>query len=121
PLQEVGTTLLVAPDCLPDFPDFHDFASRLEDTIEDDETLGDSVMVACFHPMHTFAGLEPGDVLNYEKRSPYPVINLLRTAMVDKYIDAGKTLGIAKHNEKRLRTEGKDDVNAAFRALMDME
>lgn len=36
------------------------------------------MLVACFHPRHAFQGLEEDDVLNYEKRSPHPTINLLR-------------------------------------------
>ncbi|CAN0461126.1 unnamed protein product, partial [Ectocarpus sp. 8 AP-2014] len=64
--------------------------------------LVDQVLVACFHPRHTFHGLEQDDVLNYEKRSPYPTINLLRADMVDEYIAMGRTLGIAEHNERRL-------------------
>lgn len=40
----------------------------------------DKVLVACFHPRHAFHGLDEDDVLNYEKRSPHPTINLLRYA-----------------------------------------
>lgn len=36
--------------------------------------------MACFHPRHAFHGLDDDDVLNYEKRSPHPTINLLRFA-----------------------------------------
>lgn len=43
-----------------------------------DQVLVDQVLVACFHPRHAFYGLEEDDVLNYEKRSPHPTINLLR-------------------------------------------
>ncbi|CAN0416028.1 unnamed protein product [Ectocarpus sp. 12 AP-2014] len=76
--EDVGTTLLIAPRFLSDFREFNDFCRWLEETIEDDETLVDQVLVACFHPRHAFHGLEQDDVLNYEKRSPHPTINLLR-------------------------------------------
>lgn len=46
------------------------------------QILVDQVLVACFHPRHAFHGLEEDDVLNYEKRSPHPTINLLRCALV---------------------------------------
>lgn len=36
-LQEVGTTLLMAPSCLGELHDFNDFCSSLEQTIEHDE------------------------------------------------------------------------------------
>ncbi|CAM9911960.1 unnamed protein product, partial [Hapterophycus canaliculatus] len=76
--EEVGTTLLIAPRCMGDVQDFNDFCAWLEETIENDEVLVDQVLVACFHPRHAFQGLEEDDVLNYEKRSPHPTINLLR-------------------------------------------
>lgn len=44
------------------------------------QLLVDQVLVACFHPRHAFRGLDEDDVLNYEKRSPHPTINMLRFA-----------------------------------------
>lgn len=41
--------------------------------------------------------------------------------MVDEYIALGKTLGIAEHNERALRQEGKDAVKAAFEATLVLE
>ncbi|CAM9467170.1 unnamed protein product [Ectocarpus sp. 6 AP-2014] len=119
--EDVGTTLLIAPRFLSDFREFNDFCRWLEETIEDDEALVDQVLVACFHPRHAFHGLEQDDVLNYEKRSPHPTINLLRADMVDEYIAMGRTLGIAEHNERRLHQEGKNVVKAAFEATLALE
>ncbi|CAN0056307.1 unnamed protein product [Pylaiella littoralis] len=119
--QEVGTTLLIAPHCMKELHDFNDFCGWLEEMIEGDEILVDRVLVACFHPKHAFHGLDEEDVLNYEKRSPHPTINLLRADMVDEYIAMGKTLGIAEHNERVLHKEGKDAVKAAFEATLALE
>ena len=38
--------------------------------------------------------------------------------MVDEYIEAGRTQGIGDHNARRLRSEGKDAVKAAFEATL---
>ncbi|CAN0280068.1 unnamed protein product, partial [Laminaria digitata] len=46
----------------------------------------DQVLVACFHPKYAFEGLEEDDVLNYEKRSPLPTINLLRLEVLADYM-----------------------------------
>eukprot|EP00752_Nemacystus_decipiens_P009495 g8489.t1 len=119
--EELGTTLLLVPHCMADLQDFNDFCGRLEETIDGDELLVDQVLVACFHPRHAFHGLDEDDVLNYEKRSPHPTINLLRADMVDEYIALGKTLGIAEHNEQALRKEGKNAVKAAFEATLALE
>ncbi|KAG5179749.1 hypothetical protein JKP88DRAFT_196136 [Tribonema minus] len=78
-------------------------------------------MVACFHPGHTFAGLPPDDPLHYEKRSPYPVINLLRAPSVDEYIAQGKTQGIADNNERRLRQVGRALLKETFEAILAMD
>lgn len=41
--------------------------------------------------------------------------------MVDEYIALGKTTGIAEHNEKRLLSEGKGAVKAAFEATLELQ
>lgn len=41
--------------------------------------------------------------------------------MVDEYVAAGKTLGIAEHNERRLRSEGKGVVKEAFEGILALE
>ncbi|CAM9763325.1 unnamed protein product [Chrysoparadoxa australica] len=101
--ETISTTLIIlAGDHeLLGFDAFFEFSTWLEDTIENEEALVDEVMLAAFHPGHTFAGLSPSDALNYEKRSPYPVLNILRAPQVDAYVEAGKTAGIAEHNEER--------------------
>lgn len=38
--------------------------------------------------------------------------------MVDEFIEAGKTMGIAEHNERRLQSEGQRAVKAAFEATL---
>eukprot|EP00904_Undaria_pinnatifida_P012506 jgi/Undpi1/8386/HiC_scaffold_25.g10854.m1 len=102
--EEVGTTLLMATRCLEDLSDFNDFCGWLEETIDNDE--------------FAFESLAEDDVLNYEKRSPHPTINLLRADMVDEFVAAGKTMGIAEHNERRLKSEGQGAVKAAFEAAL---
>ena len=38
--------------------------------------------------------------------------------MVDEFIAAGRTMGIAEHNERRLQSEGQAAVKAAFEAAL---
>ena len=106
--REISTTILVAPQAFQgDFPTFYEFSQELEDIIEEEDAL-DHVLVACFHPEHTFAGLDDEDPLHYEKRSPYPVLNLLRSSEVDKLIIEGLTANIADENARTLQQRGYD-------------
>lgn len=41
-----------------------------------------------------------------------------RADMVDEFVAAGKTMGIAEHNERRLKSEGQGAVKAAFEAAL---
>lgn len=40
-----------------------------------------------------------------------------RADVVDEYVAAGKTLGIAEHNEQRLLAEGQEAVKVAFKVI----
>lgn len=37
---------------------------------------------------------------------------------MDEYVAAGKTTGIAEHNERRLHAEGREAVKAAFESAL---
>lgn len=122
--EKVSTTLLVLPNFAgDDFETWHAFTEELEDALDEGgalEEIGDEVLVACFHPDFEYAGLEGEDrVLHYEKRSPLPVINLLRTSMIDKGIERGATAEvIAEHNEKALRAEGHSSIRKEWAKLL---
>lgn len=107
--EDVATTLLVAPNLPLSFLEFANEIGALEDEdvfAESFPAHADKVMVVCFHPEHAWAGLADDDPVNYEKRSPWPIVNLLRTEMVDSAIATGKTVDIGARNEARLRREG---------------
>ena len=107
--EDVATTLLVAPNLPLSFLDFQEAIGILEDEdvfAQEFPAHEDKVMVVCFHPEHAWAGLADDDPVNYEKRSPWPIVNLLRTEMVDSAIATGKTVDIGARNEARLRREG---------------
>ena len=61
--------------------------------------------------IHTYTRTPPAPS---EKRSPYPVINLLRAREVDDHAAAGRTQNIGAHNEKVLRAVGYEEVHRLF-------
>mmetsp|Transcript_17042 Transcript_17042/g.25022 ORF Transcript_17042/g.25022 Transcript_17042/m.25022 type:complete len:139 (+) Transcript_17042:213-629(+) len=117
---QVPTTILALPNLhTADFMAWHLFTEDLADDLDEGgklEEVGDDVLVAVFHPQFEFGGLDEQDqVLNFEKRAPIPIINLLRTEAIDRGIEKGITAeSIRDHNEKALRGEGFAAVQQAF-------
>lgn len=85
--EQLDTTLLIAPNALPDFLDFNDFLAECDDVLMDLELDG-VLQVADFHPRYQFGGTQVADIENYTNRTPYPTLHLLREASIDKAVEA---------------------------------
>lgn len=85
--QLLDTTLLIHPQAMVDFLDFHFFLAEAEALIR---RLGfDGVFqIASLHPDYEFSGSAPDDVENCTNRSPYPTLHLLREASIDRAVAA---------------------------------
>ncbi len=81
------TTLLMAPQALPDFLDFNDFLELADELVEAMDLAG-ILQVAPFHPRFQFEGTEVGDVGNCTNRAPYPTLHLLREESIDSAVEA---------------------------------
>lgn len=81
------TTLLIAPDCLPDFLDFNDFLAEADQALVDLELDG-VLQIANLHPEYQFAGTSANDITNFTNRSPYPTLHLLREDSIDRAVQA---------------------------------
>lgn len=116
---EVSTTLLVMPKfATTEFLRFHQLCGELTDEVEGDEELVDEVMLACFHPQHQWGDSESADdAINFDKRAPYPIINLLRAPEVDKYVEEGKTQRILERNQATLEHLGSEELKKLYRSL----
>jgi uncharacterized protein len=119
----VETTLVVAPRyARNDFLRFHSFGEALEDQIERDDRLVDAVMAARFHPEHAWAGTSSvDDPVNFDKRAPYPTINLLRADDVDRYAGEGLTDGILERNVDTLAEIGTERLRGLYEALVEYD
>lgn len=137
PESELSTTLLVLPFAFQSFLDFHRFGLELEDVwvpafekdlassaavstsrfaqrvVKSKPALPD-IQLACFHPAFQWAGddLDSDNYLNFEKRAPFPVINLLRAAKVRKWADEVRTADIGVANENSLQKAGSEVLRA---------
>eukprot|EP00184_Porphyridium_aerugineum_P003229 CAMPEP_0184696610 /NCGR_PEP_ID=MMETSP0313-20130426/3843_1 /TAXON_ID=2792 /ORGANISM="Porphyridium aerugineum, Strain SAG 1380-2" /LENGTH=224 /DNA_ID=CAMNT_0027155267 /DNA_START=27 /DNA_END=701 /DNA_ORIENTATION=- len=117
----LSTTLVVAPkgsflDDLP-FVEFSDFHADIEEEIDDDEYLVDEVMIVPFHPQYQWAETEKDDPINFDRRSPYPMINILRAEDVDYYAEKGMTQDILTNNEKTLTKVGSDKLLELYKSI----
>jgi len=84
--DKLDTTLLIAPNALPDFLDFNDFLADCDEVLMDLELDG-VLQVADFHPRYQFGGTEVDDIENFTNRTPHPTLHLLREASIDKAVE----------------------------------
>ncbi len=73
--EEVDTTLLIHPQVMTDFIDFHFFLREADAVIRNLGHEG-SLQIASFHPAYEFAGSAPDDIANCTNRSPHPTLHL---------------------------------------------
>ena len=85
--DKLDTTLLIAPDVLPDFLDFNDFLADCDEVLIALELDG-VLQVADFHPRYQFGGVPEDDISNFTNRAPYPTLHLLREESMDKAVAA---------------------------------
>jgi hypothetical protein len=112
--EEVDTTLLIHPQVMTDFIDFHFFLREADAMIK---RLGHegNLQIASFHPAYEFAGSAPGDIANCTNRSPYPTLHLLREASIDRAVAAFPDAGaIYERNIETLRRLGHNGWNRLF-------
>lgn len=88
----VETTLIVHPRALLDFLDYNDFLDIADDALEALGLAG-VLQIASFHHNYQFAGTDPDDIGNATNRSPYPTLQLLREASIERVIGGRRRAG----------------------------
>jgi hypothetical protein len=86
--QDLATTLLTFSAALADFEDYLDFLEEAQ-ALRREAGLEGVVQLASFHPRYLFAGEAVDAASHYSNRSPYPVIHLLREAMLTRVLADG--------------------------------
>ena len=85
--QTIDTTLLILPQIMGEFLDFHFFQAEAEALLRKLKLNG-VFQIASFHPQFEFAGSAPDDIANFTNRAPYPTLHLLREASIDRAVAA---------------------------------
>jgi hypothetical protein len=85
--EAIETTLLIHPNAMTDFIEYHHFLKRADAAVRH-LGLDGVIQIASFHPHYEFAGSAGDDIENYTNRSPYPMLHLLREASIDRAVAA---------------------------------
>ena len=85
--DDCDTTLLIHPQAMTDFLDYHFFLKEADAVLRRLQLDG-VLQIASFHPGYTFAGAADDDIGNYTNRSPHPMLHLLREASIDRAVAA---------------------------------
>jgi hypothetical protein len=122
--SQLSTTLLVAPEfCMDNIEIFEQFSTTLTQPLA---ALGieDAIQLVFFHPGWSFrdGGERGGDgaAANYARRSPWPMVNILRTSQVRAAQKGIPTGLVYKQNEKTLASVGVEQLETCLR-LRDWE
>jgi hypothetical protein len=84
---ELDTTLLIHPQAMTDFLDYHFFLAEV-DALNRNLGYDGVFQIASLHPQYEFSGSEPDDIANFTNRSPYPTLHLLRESSIDRAVAA---------------------------------
>ncbi|MAD53201.1 DUF1415 domain-containing protein [Idiomarina sp. UBA3162] len=84
--EAIATTLLIIPKGVEGFYDFLDLVDQANELITMQGFDGE-FQLAHFHPDYCFADAKQSDPENYTNRSPYPVLHLLREAMMEEALE----------------------------------
>jgi len=84
---ELDTTLLIHPQTMTDFLDYHFFLAEADALLKNIGYEG-VFQIASLHPQYEFAGSDPDDIANFTNRSPYPTLHLLRESSIDRAVAA---------------------------------
>jgi uncharacterized protein len=107
--EAIETTLLIHPMVMTDFIEYHHFLQHAESAIRHLGFEG-VIQIASFHPHYEFADSANDDIANYTNRSPYPLLQLLREASIDRAVaafpDAADIYGRNIETMRRLGHEG---------------
>jgi hypothetical protein len=117
--KDLSTTLLIAPEfCMDNVEIFENFSTTLTQTLS---ALGveDLIQLVFFHPHWSFrdGGERGGDgaAANYARRSPWPMINILRTKQVRSAQKGIPTGLVYTQNEKTLTGVGVEKLETMLR------
>ena len=117
PERDLSTTLLIAPEFLLDNVELYEsFCNTLTQPLVPLQ-IEDLVQLVFFHPHWSFrdGDARASNAANYARRSPWPMINILRTKQVRAAQKGIPTGLVYKQNEKTLNSVGVQKLETMLR------
>jgi len=116
--EEVETTLIIFPNRFDEFEDYLDLVDLAEEFLAAQGYEG-VYQIASFHPKYRFAESYEEDPANYTNRSVYPMLHILREAIIteaiENYPDAG---GIPQRNIEFANRKGLPYMQMLWKACL---
>ena len=107
-----ATTLLVVPEGFGDFDDYLDLVAVAEALLAELGHEGE-LQIASFHPDYRFEGEAEDDAANCTNRAPFPMLQLLQEASVERALERyPDPASIPTRNVERLRALGHGGIRA---------
>jgi hypothetical protein len=114
---DVATTLVVFPNALAEFEVYLEFLDNAELLLQEMNLRG-VLQLASFHPDYQFAGEPIDDTSHFTNRAPFPIIHILREAMVTRALEGfPNPEEIPKRNILTLEGLGHERIQAMLAAL----
>jgi len=108
------TCLIIFNSGLESFDKYLDVYYTIEDIIlhSNDNT---KIQFASFHPEYQFESTQKSDIENYTNRSPFPIIHLLRTDLVEEAIESHPDIdSVPIQNIKKMEEMGLGRLKSLF-------
>lgn len=106
--SEISTTVIVYPHGPKNFRDFNDLVGDLEGMLEE-ANLAREFQLVLFHPEFIFEGEEPEARGNLVNRSPYPMLQILRTEEISRALKNPKDGEIISFNNEEMLNQLSDE------------
>lgn len=114
---EIATTLVVFPNALQRFDAYVAFLEGAQRLLEEMNLLG-VLQLASFHPDYQFAGEPIEAASHFTNRAPFPMIHVLREAMVTRALETyPNPEQIPERNIQRLEGFGRERLQQMLAAL----
>lgn len=112
--DEISTTVIVYPHGPKSFHDFNDLVGDLEGMLEE-ANLAREFQLVLFHPGFVFEGEEFEARGNFVNRSPFPILQILRTDEVSRALKNPKDGEIISfNNEEMLNQLSEEKLDELF-------
>jgi len=117
PDTKFTTCLIIFNSELESFEKYLDVYYTIEDIILHSNN-NTKIQFASFHPKYQFEGTQQSDIENFTNRSPFPIIHLLRTDLVEEAIESHPDIdAVPVQNIKKMKEMGLDRLKSLFEGV----